>query len=182
MVVLFHNHRLVFLLLLLLILKWRNFLWQGKVANDVFMSYLNTCPNQGSRTIRTEVCATWELCKVRGMIFVLVTELSIIFRRHFSYPSSTSKTPSDEQDSKSEGCIQTFADPTPHLGKGSCMVARELEWRLWSLLTGSHNPSLGIRGINIPVERLSAVENILTLPVGPCSDRKLIGKLFCWFY
>ncbi|KAF7068806.1 hypothetical protein CFC21_074531 [Triticum aestivum] len=26
----------------------------GKGANDVFPSYLNTCPNQGSRTIRTE--------------------------------------------------------------------------------------------------------------------------------
>ncbi|KAM0872824.1 hypothetical protein ACQ4PT_038467 [Festuca glaucescens] len=27
---------------------------KGKGANDVFTSYLNTCPNQGSRTIRTE--------------------------------------------------------------------------------------------------------------------------------
>ncbi|TKW32506.1 hypothetical protein SEVIR_2G172500v4 [Setaria viridis] len=27
---------------------------KGKHANDVFTSYLNTCPNQGSRTIRTE--------------------------------------------------------------------------------------------------------------------------------
>uniref|UniRef100_A0A453MA99 Uncharacterized protein n=1 Tax=Aegilops tauschii subsp. strangulata TaxID=200361 RepID=A0A453MA99_AEGTS len=26
----------------------------GKGANDVFPCYLNTCPNQGSRTIRTE--------------------------------------------------------------------------------------------------------------------------------
>ncbi|XBH96072.1 hypothetical protein VPH35_086536 [Triticum aestivum] len=30
----------------------------GKGANDVFASYFNTCPNQGSRTIRTEVCVT----------------------------------------------------------------------------------------------------------------------------
>ncbi|KAF8712099.1 hypothetical protein HU200_028939 [Digitaria exilis] len=28
--------------------------FKGKHANDVFTSYLNTCPNQGSRTIRTE--------------------------------------------------------------------------------------------------------------------------------
>ncbi|KAJ1288527.1 hypothetical protein BS78_02G095700 [Paspalum vaginatum] len=28
--------------------------FKGKRANDVFTSYLNTCPNQGSRTIRTE--------------------------------------------------------------------------------------------------------------------------------
>ncbi|VAI24284.1 unnamed protein product [Triticum turgidum subsp. durum] len=28
----------------------------GKGANDVFASYFNTCPNQGSRTIRTELC------------------------------------------------------------------------------------------------------------------------------
>ncbi|CAD6339843.1 unnamed protein product [Miscanthus lutarioriparius] len=31
---------------------------KGKRADDVFTSYLNTCPNQGSRTIRTEVPAS----------------------------------------------------------------------------------------------------------------------------
>ncbi|OEL36729.1 putative methyltransferase C9orf114 [Dichanthelium oligosanthes] len=32
----------------------KNSPYKGKHANDVFTSYLNTCPNQGSRTIRTE--------------------------------------------------------------------------------------------------------------------------------
>lgn len=34
---------------------WHFFFFKGKNVREVFDSYLNTCPHQGSRTIRTEV-------------------------------------------------------------------------------------------------------------------------------
>ncbi|EAY93270.1 hypothetical protein OsI_15078 [Oryza sativa Indica Group] len=60
---------------------------KGKGVDDVFNTYLNTCPSQGSRTIRTE-----------GFVPIL-TEANV-FRKHFSSLSNTSKTPLGELDSK----------------------------------------------------------------------------------
>ncbi|KAF9606419.1 hypothetical protein IFM89_025108 [Coptis chinensis] len=44
---------------------------KGKDANKVFDSYLNTCPHQGSRTIRTEVPNVDNICLNTCLIFLL---------------------------------------------------------------------------------------------------------------
>jgi hypothetical protein len=102
--------------------------WQGKRANDIFKSYLNTCPKQGSRTIRTEVLPLsssifcyeiWSYAKKLGYIWY-------IFRRHFSYPFNTFKSPLADQNNQ---CRKVMPIQIQHWN----LYTRELHG--WSLLT-----------------------------------------------